>query len=131
MKDYITLYYTNLTVEYRTGIYGATESEPGGYYTNKTNIDYEYKVEATDVAEAIWDSMDYEQYEEFCREAELNVDDEDNNFMYLLEHIEDYLEQEKYEKLALDYYEDAAREEWEDNNYTTYADDLAWDYYED
>ena len=130
MKNYITLYYKDLKVEYRTGAYGAAESEPGGYYTDITEIDYEYEVEDIDVAEAIWDSMDYEQYEEFCREAGLNVDDEDNNFIYLTEHIEDYLEQEKYEKLALDYYEDAAREEWEENNWLSYNDDN-WDYYED
>ena len=131
MKNYITLYYENLEVTYCSESVSDSYDEPGYSEEATTYVNYEYLLDAEDAAGFIWDSMDADEYEELFALAGAEEDDDDKAFDYLVAHIEEYVDQDKWFKLLLDYYEDSAREEWEDRNYSSYADDLEWDYWAD
>ena len=131
MKNYITLYYEDLDVTYRTKSVPDSYDEPGYTEEDTAYVNYEYRVDAEDAADFIWDSMNADEYEELFKAANAAEDEDEKAFAYLLDNIEEYADQDKWFKLLLEYYKDSAREKWEDNNWSTYSRELEWDYYAD
>lgn len=127
-KD-ITLYYQNLRVQRWDGTYsGDGYWEPREGNLEDVTVDTEYETDNYEVGEAIWDRMTSEEFKEL--EKICNSNDDDILFNYLVEHAEEYLEDPKWEKRILDYFEDSARYNYEEN----YEPEEYWpeleDYYE-
>lgn len=130
MKNYITLYYEDLEVTYCSESVPDSWEEPGYSEEATAYVDYEYRVEEEEAAEFIWDFMDADEYEELFALAGAEEDDDDKAFDYLLDHIDEFADQDKWHKKLLEHYKDAAKEEWEDRNYSSYAEDFEWDYFD-
>lgn len=128
MKNYITLYYEDLEVTYCSESVPDSWEEPGYSEEDTTYVDYGYLVDTEEAANFIWESMDADEYEELFALAGAEEDDDDKAFDYLVDNIEEFADQDKWHKKLLEYYKDAAKEEWEDRNYSSYAEDSEWDY---
>jgi hypothetical protein len=131
MKNYITLYYENLEVTYCSKSVPDSWEEPGYSEEETIEVNYEYNLEAEEAADFIWDFMDADEYEELFALAGAEENEDEKAFAYLVDNIEEFADQDKWLKKLLEYYEDSAREEWEDNHYSSYARDSEWDYWAD
>jgi hypothetical protein len=128
--DDIELYYSELEVSYDSGrTCGNGWDEPEEAISNETTVEYIYSVDAYDVAEIIIDNMSEEDFNKLLAEHN-NDEDEVSDFIAAIaqEYLADHPE---VEKIVLDYFEESARESWEENNWGSYEDDLYNSYLED
>lgn len=108
-ENKITLYYSKLPVERFSNYTPATYWEPGEYSSYMDEVEYEYKVDKSDIEEIISDIITEEDYPEY------NTATDEEFWKFISDNFDTLFN--KYEKQILDKYEKDAIEEWEDKYY--------------
>lgn len=131
-KETVELHYSQLTVPVVTKVIPATYWEPADYVEEDHTGEFDYEVDADDVATVIWENF---LTEEDVADVEGGFDtlEEDKHWlMYLETHFDGLVE--KYYDQLLKYYEDdaaeAAQEKFQ-NDYDDYEPDYEPDYYDE
>jgi ribosomal protein L37E len=127
-KEKVELHYDKLTVSVVTKVIPATYWEPADYIEEDHTGEFDYEVDADDVATAIWENFLTEEYVADVEGGFDTLEEEKHWLMYLETHFDDLVE--KYYDQLLKYYEDDAAEAAQEKFQNDY-DDYEPDYYDE